>query len=130
MKTPTDYPSRIEIGPIKGDEQLELMEHIDDNLLKFESRPAGATKMGEPITVAVIVLGGLAVNGLAAYLLKKRRANKVHVGYLKLESGAFTIEVKDFEFEARAEEEPTPALIKALTGSLTGAVSSALSGGK
>jgi hypothetical protein len=59
------------------------------------------------------------LTGLAAFLVQIRKSQKMKVGYIKIETPHASLELRDFEFEAKSQEEPKEALIRALKGSLS-----------
>jgi hypothetical protein len=94
------------------------MQHVGRESLSFKGRPIGSGRAGEPVTIAVVILSQLALTGLAAFLVQTRTSRKMKIGYIKIETPHTSLELREFEFEAKSQEEPKQALIRALKGSL------------
>ncbi len=118
---------RLILEGLTGDEQLALQDEIDSPALELKSPPMQGGRVGEPITIAVIVLGKLAILGLSTFLLKKRRDSKSHkprvrVGKLTLETDQGRLEVQNLEIDFSATNESSEDLAQEISRQLNGAL--------
>src|ERR1700694_2677086 len=112
---------RLELPGLTGDEQLALGEEIARESLKMEVPPAGEGKAGEPVTIAVILLGKAALIGLSAFLLKRRKKGlKIRVGRVTLETKKGRVVATDVELELTQETSSAEDVAKTLSEKLDG----------
>jgi len=115
----------IVIEGISGREQISLREEISANDLVISPQVMSGPRAGEPITIGILIAGKLALLGLSAFLLKRRRnkEGKIHVGDLRIEGadGKVTI-AKNIEITmspgSTSKEDLLDALNKQLNGLL------------
>ena len=110
---------RLELSGLSGDEQLALSEDIPPTSLKMQAPTAGGGRAGEPVTIAVILLGKVALIGLSAFLLKRRsKGSKIHVGKVTLETKKGRIVATDVELDMGKENSSKEDVAKALSEKL------------
>jgi hypothetical protein len=78
----------IIIEGISGREQISLREDIGPENLIVSPQTMSGPRAGEPVTIAIIIAGKLALLGLSAFLLRRRRSTegKIQVGNLRIET--------------------------------------------
>ncbi len=117
--------SKLVLGNITAQDQLELLDYLGPDGVRFETLPAGGTRAGEPVTMAVVMLTSLAVSGLVGYLLKGRRSGRARIGFLRVEGASGAVELHDVELAIDEEDEPKAQLLGALQQWLDSALKAA-----
>lgn len=118
---------KLIIEGLTGEEQLALQDEIDSPALELKAPPLQGGQVGEPVTIAVIVLGKLAILGLSAFLLKKRReskgkAERIRAGKITLETGQGRLEIQNLEIDFPASNHSSEDLAQAISKELNGAL--------
>src|SRR6266851_5324536 len=106
----------LELSGLTGDEQLALSEEIVRDSLTMKSPQAGGGRAGEPVTIAVIFLGKVALIGLSAFLLKRRKkGSKILVGKVTLQTKKGRIEASNVELDLQQEKPSAEDVAQALS---------------
>jgi hypothetical protein len=112
---------------LTGDEQLALREEIDGPDLEMKSPTLAGGRAGEPVTIAVILIGKIALLGLSAFLLKKRRQRstqgmpeRIRLGKATLETDRGRVQIENLEIEFPAGNNSPQDLSQAITTQLNG----------
>jgi hypothetical protein len=117
----TMQTDQLELPGLSGDEQLALSDEIERESLRMEVPPAGGGRAGEPITIAVILLGKAALIGLSAFLLRRRKKGKgIHIGDIRIKTKKGVIEAKNVELELPPGKSSAEDVAKALSEKFDG----------
>lgn len=117
--------NQVVLYAIDADEKIELLDAVGPENVRFDVLPAEQTTYGEPVTIAIVGLTGLAIGGLVAYLLKGRRSGHVTISHIRITTPEGSMELFDVELEFMEEEEASEQLLNALQRWVSGVVRAA-----
>lgn len=119
---PSSVPRTLSLGPLDDDDVTDLLAAferagIDDVVIG--ANPAGHFRLGEPTTIAAIVMVSTsAIGALTAFLLKRRKRSSVEYS-LSVDYADGTSIRESLRLEASDSSPPDPELVQKLA-ELTG----------
>ena len=113
---------RIFLEGLSGSEQVTIRQEIAGSALTITPAPIAGPRAGEPVTIAVIIVGKLALLGLSAFLLKKRKKHDgtIFVGDLRIETSDGVIEAKNIKIQVPQETTSAKDVLELLSKQLDG----------